>query len=364
MTTLGPNREKVEIAKIGGLELFSNEFDMLHTFTVAKLTANMWRDTLESLKNTFPNDQQLRVAAEYWDKLPHGVLEISPHGMVDRNAYYQRLRTGCQLKFGYFKSEKGESIYTCRTPDIVAHETGHYSLDRLRPTFMQSKKTQTRGLHEAFGDISALSFVFADDAMANALINSTDGNLHSSENFAAKLAEQFGISLGMHGYLRNADADYKLSEVEDEEHAISEVFTGAYYDALVRAFNDATDKYPYYNYSNLLQAVSEYARGLFLHAIVTVGEQQPEFVDIANRLSEIIDQHEQKAPARVAYLKSLDWKVYFAEEFQRREVSVPANLLQHVPKEKMTKTSMIQQRSKEQKENLKSVCSGPLISDQ
>ncbi|KAF0980911.1 hypothetical protein FDP41_012699 [Naegleria fowleri] len=360
MSTVGPHGEIVKISKIKDLrDLFSPEFDMLHTFTATRLTANMWRNTLESLTQTF-DDPKLKNAASYWDNNPHGTLTISPYGLQDEmNAYYQRLQVGCELKFGYFQSEKGQKIFTCQTPDVVAHEAGHYSLDRLRPEFMNSNQMQTHGLHEAFGDISALSFVFADDAMANALIITTHGNLHSSQNFAAKLAEQFGISLGMHGYLRNADADYKLSDVENEEHALSEVFTGAYYDALARAFKDATNQYPYYHPANLLQAVSEFARGLLLHTIVTVQKDEPEFSDIARHLIEtVIPQHGKVAPARVAYLKSLNWREYFEKEFTRREINIPSNLLQHKPKEKMKKKSIIEMRSKERKEILKSVCGG------
>ncbi|EFC39702.1 predicted protein [Naegleria gruberi] len=346
---------KIKMSQIDKLIPRTPGFDKLHTFTAAKLTANMWRDTVKALRKTFPDDKKLSKAAEYWDKMPNGTLQISPYGLEDeKNAYYSRGGTGSiVLKFGYFTDDKGDTIYTCQSPDIVAHETGHYVLDHLRPEFNDSKNVQTGGLHEAFGDISALSFVFADDAMARALINLTFGNLHASaNNFAAHLAEEFGISLGMPGYLRNADDDYKLSQVEEEVHAISEVFTGAYYDALASAFKAATEEFTEYNSVNLLQAVSEYSRNLLLHAIVTVGGKSPDFADIANRLYEIIDLHSKNAPAKVAYLQKLKWKTYFQTEFERREVSKPVNQLRYAAK----KRDMVAEQVRPEKEILTMVC--------
>ena len=68
---------------------------------------------------------------------------------------------------------------------------------------------------------------------------------------------------------------------------------------------------------------------------VTVPKDAPEFVDVARQLQKVIDQHAQMAPAKVQYLNKLNWKKYFADEFDRREVSVPANQIRHEPKPRM-----------------------------
>ncbi len=49
-------------------------------------------------------------------------------------------------------------VFTCRSFDIVAHETGHAILDGLKPGWLDhpSNQPQTGGLHEWFGDLCAI----------------------------------------------------------------------------------------------------------------------------------------------------------------------------------------------------------------
>src|SRR6266542_2695888 len=50
-------------------------------------------------------------------------LKISPHGMLDANAFYSPRDEG--LVFGYFPSSSGAAVYTCLSHDVVVHETTH-----------------------------------------------------------------------------------------------------------------------------------------------------------------------------------------------------------------------------------------------
>ena len=57
-------------------------------------------------------------------------LPIFPHADKDFNAYYDR--TG--LKFVYDAAKvTGQTIHTCESGDIIAHECGHAVLDSQHP---------------------------------------------------------------------------------------------------------------------------------------------------------------------------------------------------------------------------------------
>ena len=100
--------------------------------------------------------------------------QVFPYGLPNEaNAYYSRTQQA--LMFGNFLPQgsstkgagqgpnggtqgvQGGRVYTCRSLDIVAHETGHAILDGLKPAWMSSTRSpQTGALHEAFGDLTAI----------------------------------------------------------------------------------------------------------------------------------------------------------------------------------------------------------------
>ena len=109
-------------------------------------------------------------------------------------------------------------------------------MDGLRPNWiLANSPPQTGGLHESFGDITAIFLALSEMDQVEAAIALTKANLHD-KTFLSDLAEDFGLALaGLNG-LRNADNDLKLSEAGKEVHAISQVFTGAIYDILADIF--------------------------------------------------------------------------------------------------------------------------------
>ena len=66
--------------------------------------------------------------------------------------------------FGYFRASKeapgdnlpGQTIFTCLSHDIVAHEVTHAIVDRLRPEFNTATNPHVRAFHEGFADIVAV----------------------------------------------------------------------------------------------------------------------------------------------------------------------------------------------------------------
>lgn len=204
----------------------------------------------------------------------------------------------------YHTGQEEKLIYTCQSYDVVAHEAGHAILDSLKPNWNISQHPETGGLHEAFGDLTAIFSLLMQTDVCDAVINATKGDLYQ-KSFFSILAEQFGQALGLKFGLRNANQDKKLSQVSTEEHAISEVFTGAIYDILASMFNDAK-KPEKYSYQETLLYVGQYLLGLLLQAIEKAPDKDATFADVASKM--------------IALEKNNAWKNIIRTQFTQREV--------------------------------------------
>jgi hypothetical protein len=253
----------------------TDAFDAVHTFAVVRETLTMYQRALGS-----PLPWQWNSGGNT------DPLQVFPHAGVTMNAFYSRqLRA---LKFFFF-NKPGDppgppwNIFTCRSLDIVAHETGHAILDGLQPGWLGgSGNPQTGGLHESFGDLTAIFLALSQLDQVEGVIAQTKANLHD-KTFLSDLAEQFGLALGRPNGLRNADNDFKLSEVGTEVHSISQVFTGGIYDVLadIFAFEHAPGKR---DDAIVLYQVAEYLRGLVLRALIAAPTANAGFADVVNKM--------------------------------------------------------------------------------
>ncbi|MEU8800493.1 hypothetical protein [Spirillospora sp. NPDC048819] len=255
------------------------QFDCAHTFAVVRQTMAMYErhnggEPIPFAWNGGGNTDPITVF---------------PHAAAGANAFYSR--TAQALKFFFFTPEpRGSSgvVHTCRSLDIVAHETGHALLDGLKPGWLSAgNPPQTGGLHESFGDLTAIFLALAQPDQADALVALTKANLHD-KSFLADLAEEFGQALGMPSGLRNADNDLKLSQVGNEVHAISQVFTGAVYDVLadVYAFEMSRQRRTKDPALVLIEVASGLCRLVF-DAIVASPATGAGYADVANKMLQI-----------------------------------------------------------------------------
>jgi len=212
-------------------------------------------------------------------------ISVFPRAGVTQNAFYSR--TEKALKFFFFNKPGAPApapvIYTCRSFDIVAHETGHAVLDSLKPGWIgASSNPQTGALHESFGDIVAIFLALSQLDQVEALIVQTKGNLHN-KTFLSDMAEEFGLALGRDNGLRNADNDKKLSEVTNEVHDLSQVFTGGIYDVLADIFalerNIAAE-----DESLTLLKCAQYLFNLLLRAIQAAPAANATFANVVNQM--------------------------------------------------------------------------------
>lgn len=158
-------------------------------------------------------------------------LIVVPHAGYGENAYYDRASKS--LQFYYFASEK-DTVYTCLSTDIVHHEFGHAVLDGIRPFFNESSHPQTAAFHEFMGDLTAILLTLKNKKLRHQMAKSSGGKFANATTLSS-LAEEFGQAVKGRPYLRNACNDSKMSDMVNEmsPHRLSEVMTGAMFDALI-----------------------------------------------------------------------------------------------------------------------------------
>ncbi len=127
-------------------------------------------------------------------------LRIYPHAFRDANAYYDPEKVS--LLFGYFTAAdevKGSNypggvVFTCLSPDVVAHEATHAILDSIHHRFIEDTNPDVAAFHEGFSDIVALLQRFTFKELVEHQLASTQGRL-DKYSVLGELATQFGMAL-------------------------------------------------------------------------------------------------------------------------------------------------------------------------
>ncbi len=185
-------------------------------------------------------------------------LRIYPHALREANAYYFPEKRA--LLFGYFKSSAhtggmnmpGGSIFTCLSPDIVAHEVTHAILESIHPRFNENTNLDVPAFHEAFADIIALLQRFMAPELLEHQMAASKGRLGGA-TILGELATQFGNAFG-HRSLRSAIGrvnpqtlewerlvpDPEEYRREMEPHHRGAILVAAFFDAFVRVYNYKT----------------------------------------------------------------------------------------------------------------------------
>lgn len=189
-------------------------------------------------------------------------LRIFPHAFQQANAFFDPGLNA--LVFGYFSASTGDTsdslpgqtVFTCLSHDIIAHETTHAIIHSIRQHFSEATSPDTPAFHEAFADIVALFQHFSINDAVIETINRTGGLLYRPEldpdvrpalkdgplvggelaeaNPLVGLAKQFGEAMGTRKALREAlgtlPNSRRLGEVF-EPHARGAILVAAVFDA-------------------------------------------------------------------------------------------------------------------------------------
>jgi hypothetical protein len=251
-------------------------------------------------------------------------IQVFPHHSNMMNAFYSRNEK--ILAFGFFPRPgpaPNPNIFTCRSFDITSHETGHAILDGMKPGWLGiGNPPQTGALHEAFGDLLSVFLTLSQLDQVEAIIAQTKANLHD-KTFLSDMAEEFGLALGRPNGLRNADNDFKLSQVGNQVHSLSQVFTGGIYDVLADIF--VFERKPAIkDDAAVLYEVGQYVFSLLLRAIVAAPASGVTFADVVNQMLTIAH----------ADGKPVNYRNFIRNRFTFREVVVsPVPLTADVPEQ-------------------------------
>ena len=131
------------------------------------------------------------------------------------------------------------------------------------------------------------------------------------------LAEQFGEGLDGSSCLRSADNNLKLSDVSNEVHDLSNVFTGGIYDILADVFTTMRDPRNVDD-AVTLHAASKYMCSLVLRAIEASPDKNATFQDVAKEMIRLANDE-----------KSPDVAKFVDKHFKFREVIGTAPLAMH-----------------------------------
>jgi hypothetical protein len=150
-------------------------------------------------------------------------LRIYPHAMRDSNAYYDPDKRA--VLFGYFSAANqfqganypGGLVFTCLSPDIVAHEVTHAILDAIHHRYLEDTNPDVPAFHEGFADIVALLQRFTFRELVEHQLFQTGGRL-DRYNVLGELATQFGEALeGNRGALRHMIGHWVPNKDEKDE---------------------------------------------------------------------------------------------------------------------------------------------------
>jgi len=188
-------------------------------------------------------------------------LYLYPHAMAEANAFYSAEAHG--ILFGYFRAGNvpgaqvlpGQTIFTCLSHDIVAHETTHAIVDGIRKYFTEPTNIDVLAFHEAFADLAALFRHFSHSEALVDTLQRTGGKLYTADmradapgagsdptiqsevtpdNPLIELARQFGQVSGLRTGLRSAlgtKANPQDLRTKLEPHARGSVLVAAVFDA-------------------------------------------------------------------------------------------------------------------------------------
>lgn len=172
-------------------------------------------------------------------------LRILPHGFQGENAFFDPGTNA--LIFGYFKAREedagpnipGQLVFTCLSHDIIAHETTHAIVHRLRRYFIEPTNVDVHAFHEGFSDIVAILVKFTYRDLVAELVRGSGGRLWEA-GVLVDVAQQFGLARGTGEALRSAYAeeepDPTLLARTTEAHARGAILLGAVFDGFFAAY--------------------------------------------------------------------------------------------------------------------------------
>ncbi len=174
-------------------------------------------------------------------------LRLYPHAFYGANAFYDRELHA--VLFGYFRADKNrpgpnlpeQTIFTCLSHDIIAHEITHAIVDRLRKYFLEPSNEDVLAFHEGFSDIVALFQRFSYRDLLREQMQRSRADIHS-RSLLVELAAQFGYATGTGKALRTAldDPNPLHYQTAMEPHERGSILVSAVFEAFFVTYERRT----------------------------------------------------------------------------------------------------------------------------
>lgn len=172
-------------------------------------------------------------------------LKVFPHAFRGSNAFYDY--ESRSLFFGYFRADENDPganlpqqwVFTCLSHDIVAHETTHAIIDKLRYRYRFPTNVDSMALHEGIADIVAIFQHFTFPTVLREAIRTTQTDIRNPSPLI-KLAVQFGYGTGRGAALRQAadgaKPDPTLYRRTFEAHDRGSILVAAVFDGYFKLY--------------------------------------------------------------------------------------------------------------------------------
>jgi hypothetical protein len=172
-------------------------------------------------------------------------LRLLPHAFRGANAFFEPHSNA--VLFGYFEADvanpgenlPGQTVFSCLSHDIIAHEVTHAIVYRLRRHFNEPTNRDVLAFHEAIADIVAIFQHFTVPDVLRAEIQRQHGAVNSP-GVLLNLAKQFGHGTGHSDALRSAVGDERPSpddyQTIKEPHARGSLLVSAVFDAFFHGY--------------------------------------------------------------------------------------------------------------------------------
>lgn len=250
-------RDNIEVRVLSNpqninLSVFQRDKDSLATKTLVQGVLNMFHEGVRNLNV--------------------GKVTLYPHKLSeDVNAFYTPSENSLTFNATYSHQEQ-RWIYTCRSVDIVAHETGHLVLAAL-VDWCRGCRPQTGAFDESFGDLTSILFQMWHPAYFTYAVEDMNKN-------SVYLGDDIDVKI------RNMRAPYKLSNPKScEVHDLSQPFTSAVFE-VIRA------GYKHFLKENASQKackiVAKDLRDILVEGVLkTKSINSPSFADIACKMVDV-----------------------------------------------------------------------------
>jgi hypothetical protein len=175
-------------------------------------------------------------------------LRLFPHAFYGRNAFFDADLNA--VLFGYFQADPdspgenipSQTVFTCLSHDIIAHEVTHAIVHKLRRRFLEPTNIDVLAFHEAFSDIVALFQRFSYRDLLAEHIQAAEADLSKSV-MLLELAQQFGQAIGSGKGLRSAidkRPDPSRLAKARESHERGAILLAAVFAGYIKAFQNRT----------------------------------------------------------------------------------------------------------------------------